>query len=214
MEVFDKALKDSPTLPPFFGRSATGAPGVGSSSQVDLPPAPPDKKTTHRRRSLSAPSSGGGNGHIALPGRFDGAVGKTPEALRALVRDRFQAQSFGESLSFALQGLCYALKTQRNVRIDVCLAVATIALGWICQLNVHEWLPLILSMGLVLCAETMNTALEFTVDLVTQGEFDMRAKVIKDLAAGACLICAAMSAAVGGIIFIPYALRWLVALGF
>jgi diacylglycerol kinase len=63
-------------------------------------------------------------------------------------------------------------------------------------------------MGVVFVAESMNTAIEYTVDLITQGEFDMRAKVIKDVSAGACLLAALTSVCVGGFIFIPKFLGW------
>ena len=63
-----------------------------------------------------------------------------------------------------------------------------------------------LCFGIVLAAEGFNTAIERLVDLVSPG-FHPIAGDVKDVAAGAVLICAIVSAIVGAIIFIPYFLN-------
>jgi undecaprenol kinase len=127
----------------------------------------------------------------------------------AALRNPFKARNFFQSLGFALEGLRFVFKTERNFRIDLALGLLVIALGVGFQISPMEWAPLLAVMALVLFAETMNTAIEFTVDMVTQGEFDMRAKVIKDLSAGACLMCALGAALVGSVIFVPHFLQLL-----
>ena len=57
--------------------------------------------------------------------------------------------------------------------------------------------------GMVLAAEGFNTAIERLVDLVSP-DFHPVAGDVKDVAAGAVLICAIAAAIIGMIIFIPY----------
>ena len=63
-----------------------------------------------------------------------------------------------------------------------------------------ELLHLLMAMVLVLIAEMVNTAIEYTIDLYTTG-YDPRAKVAKDVAAGAVLLAALYSVIVAIIIF-------------
>ena len=60
-----------------------------------------------------------------------------------------------------------------------------------------------LCFGLVLAAEAFNTAIERLVNLVSP-DYHPIAGDVKDIAAGAVLICAVTAALVGAIIFIPY----------
>ena len=50
--------------------------------------------------------------------------------------------------------------------------------------------------------ELINTAIETTVDLITK-EKNEKAKIAKDVAAGAVLVSAIASAIIGVIIFVP-----------
>jgi diacylglycerol kinase (ATP) len=54
-----------------------------------------------------------------------------------------------------------------------------------------------------LAAEGFNTAIERLVDLVSP-DYHPIAGAVKDIAAGAVLLCAIASAIVGTIIFLPY----------
>jgi undecaprenol kinase len=116
----------------------------------------------------------------------------------------FKARNVWQSLGFAMDGLLYAFKTQRNFRIHTLAALGVAALGIAVGLSVLEWVPIILVIGMVMCAELLNTAVETFVDWYSKGEYDARAKVIKDLTAGACLLSAVSAAGIGALIFIPH----------
>ncbi|WP_083436660.1 diacylglycerol kinase family protein [Paenibacillus sp. P22] len=73
-----------------------------------------------------------------------------------------------------------------------------------------EWALLLLVSALVLAAELINTAIERAVDLACGGELHPLAKLAKDTASGAVLVCAAAAAAVGIIIMGPPLWRLLV----
>ena len=69
-----------------------------------------------------------------------------------------------------------------------------------------EWCIVVICFGVVLAAEGFNTAIERLVDLVSPG-FHPIAGDVKDVAAGAVLICAIAAAIVGSIIFLPYLMK-------
>jgi Diacylglycerol kinase len=67
---------------------------------------------------------------------------------------------------------------------------------------------LTLTIFLVLTAETVNTALEKTVDLVTS-EYHPLARTAKNTAAGAVLLTALNAVIMGFIIFYPHLIKWM-----
>jgi diacylglycerol kinase len=100
------------------------------------------------------------------------------------------------SLGHAVQGLVYTLRTQRNARIHVVFAAAAIALGAWLGLDVLRWCILALTIAAVLVGETINTAVEALVDLLSP-EYHDRAKVAKDVSAAAVLLLSLMAIVVG-----------------
>lgn len=80
--------------------------------------------------------------------------------------------------------------------------VLVIISGFIFKISITEWIICIVLFGLVITAELINTAIETTVDIVMP-EKNEKAKLAKDLAAGAVLVSAITSAIIGIIIFLP-----------
>ncbi|MGH7127820.1 MAG: diacylglycerol kinase family protein [Planctomycetaceae bacterium] len=107
-----------------------------------------------------------------------------------------------ESFRFALAGLLYVLRTQRNARLQVLIAAAVVAAGLLLSLSAMDWAILSLTLGLVIAAEAANTAVEAVVDLVSP-EFHPLGKVAKDASAAAVLVLAVTSIAVGLLILGP-----------
>lgn len=105
------------------------------------------------------------------------------------------------SFRHALRGLAVSLRGQRNLRIHALATIGVIALGLIWNLPLWKWVALWLAIGLVWCAELLNTAIEGLCDLV-QPERDERVQRIKDAAAGAVLVAAIAAAVVGMLIFL------------
>lgn len=107
------------------------------------------------------------------------------------------------SFRFALEGLKYTLVSQRNMRVHFTAALAVLLLALYLPLSKVEVLLLFICILLVLVAELFNTAVEAVVDMVSP-EFHPLAKVAKDVAAGAVLLCAGLAVVVGVSIFYPY----------
>lgn len=119
-----------------------------------------------------------------------------------------RARNLPESFRFAWQGLRLAFRTQRNLRIDLLVAVLAIGTGWVLQLPPGELALVVGAAAAVIAAELFNSALEALVDLV-QAQADPLARRAKDMAAAAVLITALGAAAVGGLLFLPRLLRFL-----
>lgn len=116
----------------------------------------------------------------------------------------FAAPSFLHSVGYAIEGLWFALQQERNLRIDAYLMTGALLLGYLVGLHLNEWIALIPMLCLVVFAELANTTVEWLVDLLTGGQYDLRAKRIKDIAAGGCLIVAVGGYGVSFLIFWPH----------
>ena len=109
--------------------------------------------------------------------------------------------SFDKSVGFALAGIKASFR-ERNMRIHSMLAILVILAGVFFSISKVEWLFVLLCIAGMFSLEMLNTAIEKTVDLVTQ-EYHPLAKVAKDLAAGAVLVYTVYSIIVGMIVFLP-----------
>ena len=111
-------------------------------------------------------------------------------------------KKFINSFTYPLKGLRYAYKNEQNLAFDVGMALIVSVLGFLFKINKYEWAILVLTIGLVISCELMNTAIEAVVDLVTE-DYHPLAKVAKDTSAAAVLVFAIVALIVGMIIFIP-----------
>ncbi|NPV26847.1 MAG: diacylglycerol kinase family protein [Firmicutes bacterium] len=108
-----------------------------------------------------------------------------------------------QSFRYAIEGVGYALRTQRNMRIHSAVAVVVVGLGYCLRLTRTEWVAIIFAVALVLVMEMVNTAIEKTIDLVTSKHHPL-AKIAKNVAAGAVLVAAANAVVIGLLVFSPY----------
>ena len=118
-------------------------------------------------------------------------------------------KSLRRSFGYALCGIATTLRSGRNARIQLAIAVAVVVLAFFLRVSRGEWAVLIVTIGLVLAAEAINTAIEGVVDLLSP-EHHARAKVAKDVAAGAVLVAAIAAAIVGLLILGPPLYEWLI----
>lgn len=106
------------------------------------------------------------------------------------------------SLLHAVDGVVFVIRTQRNARIHVGMAVVVTAVGLWLGLDRLEWSILAITIGAVLVGETVNTAVEALVDLLSP-QFHEQAKVAKDVAAGAVLLLSIAAIIVGLLVLGP-----------
>jgi len=108
-----------------------------------------------------------------------------------------------ESANYAIEGILHAAKTERHLRYHFYAAVLILLLSLILGITRSEFIAIAIVAIIVLSVEMLNTAIEATVDIIFK-EYDNRAKIIKDIAAGAVLTASIGAAVVGYIIFLPY----------
>lgn len=117
-------------------------------------------------------------------------------------KKKYSFKRFFNSFGYAIKGIIAAIKTEQNLLIDLFFAIIVIVLGILLKISLIEFCILILSIGLVISFELINTAIEYTVDMAMP-EIHPYAKISKDVASGAVLFSAICSLAVGLIIFLP-----------
>ncbi len=105
-----------------------------------------------------------------------------------------------DSFNYAFQGVIHAVRTQRNMRIHMLVAIAVLVTAVGVGVTQDELIALILAIAFVLITEMINSAVEGAIDVATTS-FDPLAKLAKDMAAGAVLISTLTAASIGFLIF-------------
>src|SRR5699024_11405334 len=90
---------------------------------------------------------------------------------------------------------------EQSVYIHLVCTVILLLLSFLLEISLTQWLIIIAIIGLTLVVELLNTAIESTVDLVTE-EFHPLAKVAKDTASAAEFVLTLTSALIALMIFI------------
>lgn len=113
---------------------------------------------------------------------------------------KLKNDNFIEACNNAVNGIIYAATTQRNIKIQLVLAVIVMVLCLFYGLNTTEFLCLVFAVFMVIFAEMINTAIETVVDLFVD-VYHPKAKIAKDVAAGAVVLAACNALIVGYFIF-------------
>lgn len=113
-----------------------------------------------------------------------------------------------QSFKYAFEGIYFAIKLNRNMRIHITVAILVIIASIFFKVNAFEMGILGVMIVLVICTEMVNTALEEMVDLIIN-EHRKEAKIAKDVGAGMVLVASMGAVIVGILIFIPYILKLL-----
>lgn len=113
-----------------------------------------------------------------------------------------EIERFKFSFRNAFSGIMTAYKSQRNLRIHFMVGIFVILLAWILQVSFIEFSILLFAILTVIISELLNTAIEFTIDLVSPN-YNLEAKKAKDVSAAAVLISAVFAILIGIFIFGP-----------
>ena len=106
------------------------------------------------------------------------------------------------SFKYAFQGILVSLKTEKNMKIHMIIMLLVMIAGMIFKISKIEWMICILLFVIVIAGELLNTSIETIVDMIMP-EKNEKAKIAKDVAAGAVLVLAIGAVIIGFIIFIP-----------
>jgi len=106
-------------------------------------------------------------------------------------------------LNSAIEGFFYALKTERNFKIHIFIAICVITGSLFLKIPLSEFLIILIFISLVFGAEIINTSIENFSNLFTI-ENHKEIKKIKDIAASSVLVASFFSFIGGYLIFVKY----------
>ena len=109
---------------------------------------------------------------------------------------RGKLDSLAQSFRFAGSGIWHCICKERNFRIHMTVAAYVLWLAACLGLEGIALAVLFLTISNVFAMEMLNTAVEALVDLISPQRHPL-AKIAKDVAAGAVLVSAIVSVAVG-----------------
>lgn len=115
---------------------------------------------------------------------------------------KFSINRFFRSFKFSWEGLKYAYKYEQSMTIHFVSTVLTIILGFVLNISLIEWIICILTLGFVMVAELLNTAIEAIVDLASP-KIHPLAKISKDTASAAVAVYSFITIFCLSLIFIP-----------
>jgi diacylglycerol kinase len=106
------------------------------------------------------------------------------------------------ALACALRGLRHAAHTQRHFRAQLVIAAGALLFAAWASVSTVELALLAVTVGLVLGAELLNTAVEMLTDLL-HPDRGPAAAAVKDASAGAVLAAAVLALAGGLLVLLP-----------
>lgn len=112
---------------------------------------------------------------------------------------------------YSFQGLSYCFKNESSFLFEAIIACLIIILGIYFDIEFLEWVISFGSLALISITELLNTAIEATVDMVTQ-EYNEYAKIAKDCGSAATGLMSILATIVNLIIFVPYFIELIIKL--
>lgn len=121
---------------------------------------------------------------------------------------KWKNKNFIDALKNSTNGIKYIFKNERNFRIQLVCAVLAIIVGVLLKLSFNQLAIIALVIFLVLLTEFLNTVIEVIVDMYTE-EYNEKAKIAKDVSAGAVTLMATCSVIIGIIMYLPAFLNYI-----
>jgi diacylglycerol kinase len=119
-----------------------------------------------------------------------------------MTKQKFSISKRLASFTYAFNGLRILLQKEHNARIHVFAALCVVVAGFIFNISTMEWIAVLLSIGLVISFEIINSSIEHIADFIHPEKHE-KIKTIKDLAAAGVLTSAITALIIGLLIFIP-----------
>lgn len=106
------------------------------------------------------------------------------------------------SFKNASHGLLWVVATQKNFKVHLVLSILAIAGGIFFHLSSEEFLVILILIFVGLALETINTAIEETIDALHK-QRSKEIRMAKDVSAAAMLIFSIGAFLISSVIFIP-----------
>ncbi|HSZ24994.1 MAG TPA: diacylglycerol kinase family protein [Cytophagaceae bacterium] len=108
-----------------------------------------------------------------------------------------------KSFRCAIRGFGKVMRYENNAKIHLIATLVVLIFGFYFRISFRDWCLLLIAVTLVWVSETLNTAIEKLVDLLSP-DYNEKAGNIKDIAAGAVLIASIGALIIGIIVFDHY----------
>lgn len=114
---------------------------------------------------------------------------------------KYKAPGFAGTFRNSFKGIRLALKSERNIRVHFVTSLLVMVCGVTLKCSAAEFSILLIAIALVLIAEMVNSAIEFTLDAVFHNRYSKLVGMAKDIAAGAVMIATFISISIGILLF-------------
>jgi len=107
------------------------------------------------------------------------------------------------SFKYAMRGIRAVVSSERNAKVHIIFAAIALVLALLLKITMVEFMFVLFAILFVFFAEIINTALEKTLDLISQ-ENNHMVQLTKDMMAGAVLVAAFGAIVVALLVFGPH----------
>ena len=114
---------------------------------------------------------------------------------------RYKSQGFNNTFKNARKGFNLAVRSEINIRVHVTVAVLVILSALYLKFSAIEICIVLFAIALVICAEMLNTAIEFGLDSIYHNKYSRMVGMAKDISAGAVMFATLISIITGLILF-------------
>lgn len=114
---------------------------------------------------------------------------------------RYKSQGFNNTFKNARKGFNLAVKSEVNIRVHVAVATLVIFGAIYLKFSAVELCLVLFAIAQVICAEMLNTAIEFALDSIYHNRYSRMVGMAKDISAGAVMFVTFISILVGIILF-------------
>ncbi len=114
---------------------------------------------------------------------------------------KFKQQGFTNTFKNARKGMRIVLKSERNIRVHFCIAMAVLILAKIMDFSLERICILLLTIAFVIVTEMLNSAVEFSLDAVFHNRYSRLVGMAKDISAGAVMFASVVAIIIGILLF-------------
>ena len=114
---------------------------------------------------------------------------------------KFKQQGFTNTFKNARKGMRLVLKSEVNIRVHFCIAMAVLALAVVLDFSIERMCILLLTIAFVIVTEMLNSAVEFSLDAVFFNRYSKLVGMAKDISAGAVMFASVVAIVVGVLLF-------------
>lgn len=139
--------------------------------------------------------------HFIALSIIDSRVKSLLRGVRGNRVSKYKAPGFGGTLRNSFKGIRLALKSERNIRVHFVTALIVMTLGIVLSFSPAEFCLLLIAIAIVIIAEMVNSAIEFSLDAIFHNRYSKLVGMAKDIAAGAVMVATCISIAIGILLF-------------